>query len=166
MFGSNRPKLKLEKTTYDKFLIALGCFLLLLTWGLAIYGMLCSPDTIPIHFNAYGEPDAYGDKTNFLIEPIMSTLLYFGIVYLNKFPHVFNYPVKITKENARTNYRIAIRMMHWLAIGLAFLFLLIVIETIIIVQTEKAGLGFWFVPLVFIVTLLPLIIGLVKMNRH
>lgn len=62
------------------------------------------PAEIPTHFNMAGEVDGYGGKGYLLFEPIMAVVLYAGILILSRFPHLSNYNVEITEENAHRVY--------------------------------------------------------------
>lgn len=43
-------------------------------------------------------------NTNIFITPIIASLLFILMFYLNKRPHWFNYPIRVTKENAPRVY--------------------------------------------------------------
>ena len=142
-----RPKIRIEPTIADKVVEILGWFVLLVTWIFTIASYSNLPDTIPIHYNGAGKADGFGSKINILILPFIATILYVGITVANKFPHVFNYPTRITEENALRQYTNATRMMRYLKLALVVLFGLIAFKTIQSTRGQSAGLGIWFLPL-------------------
>jgi uncharacterized membrane protein len=95
-----RPKIKLELTTTDKILEMLGWASILAVWVLILATYTNLPDTIPIHYNGAGQADGFGEKNYIFILPLAATALFVGMTILNKFPHVFNYPINITPHNA------------------------------------------------------------------
>jgi uncharacterized membrane protein len=120
-----RPKIRTELTTADKMVEILGWFVLLVTWIFTIASYSNLPDIIPIHYNGAGKADGFGNKINILILPFIATILFVGMTIANKFPHVFNYPTRITEENALRQYTNATRMLRYLKLILVVLFSLI-----------------------------------------
>jgi uncharacterized membrane protein len=104
----------IPKEPMDWFLefIALAAILFMVAYLLSHYGGL--PDKIPTHFGPGGQPDAYGPKATIWILPIIAILTFSIFNILNQKPHLFNYPTKITEENAFDQYRFATRMMRFI----------------------------------------------------
>jgi len=92
-----RPRLKIELTISDKIFEFVGWLLVILVWGLTIMNYSNLPNTIPTHYNALGQADAFGGKASILLLPIVATVLFIGITIINKFPHIFNYPIKLRR---------------------------------------------------------------------
>ena len=155
-----RPKIKLTLSPLDNKLELTSKIFLVIMWGLTIYTFLKLPTTIPIHFNASGQADNYGNKMTLLILPIISTIIYFGVTQLNKYPHIFNYMTKITEENAPKQYSIATRMLRFLKLAIVVIFSLIILFTYLTTIGVTNGLGFWFLPLTYGLLLIPTIISI------
>jgi uncharacterized membrane protein len=153
-----RPRLKIELSPTDRLIETLGFIALLALIGLPLYYYNQLPDSIPRHFGLNGEPDAYSGKAIIWTLPAIGLILFSGMYWLNKHPHIFNYPQEITEENAERLYTGATRMMRSLNTTIAFVFAYISFSTIRTALGEQAGLGTWFSP-VFISALL-LIVGL------
>lgn len=54
-------------------------------------------------------------KTNLfstLTLPFIGILMFISSILLRKIPHLFNYPVKITEQNAESNYKIALLVLN------------------------------------------------------
>ncbi|MFH1383233.1 MAG: DUF1648 domain-containing protein [Chloroflexota bacterium] len=73
---------KLSKS-YPIQLEPIPLFLLFLTLYLTTSGYHSLPDQIPTHFGPQGFPDAWGNKSEILIYPILCSVLYLGLTVLN-----------------------------------------------------------------------------------
>lgn len=111
---NEKPKLKLSLTSSDKLLNVISKVLLIFLWIAAIFFYFNLPDIIPTHFNFRGKPDRFGNKLTIFILAILGTIFYFGLSALIRRPHFFNYPVKITKENAAQQYGNATTTIRYL----------------------------------------------------
>ncbi len=161
----NRPRLKIEPENTDRLLEAMGAFVVVYMWILTIMYYQDLPDTIPVHFNIKGEPDRFGGRQTLLFIPGISTLIYIMLTVMNKFPHVFNYPVKITEENAPRQYRYATRMVRYMKFAMSVIFATIVIYITGLVRGEGPGPYRWLIPVSAALVFLPVIFYTVKMFR-
>lgn len=159
---NERPKIKLELTTYDKTLEILGWTSILAIWVLTISNYSNLPDTIPIHYNGAGQADGFGGKGNILTLPLIATVLFIGLTILNKFPYVFNYPTNITADNALRQYTNATRLLRYLKFIIVVIFGLIALQTIRNVNGQTSWLGVWFLPLTLGLIFIPLTYFLIK----
>jgi len=125
-----RPRIKIELTTTDKFVEIIGWCALLAIWIMSIIGYSKLPDIIPIHYNFTGEANAFGGKINILLLPVIATILFVGLTLVNKYPHIFNYPTKITEENALRQYTIATRLVRYMKLFVVLIFGFIVFTII------------------------------------
>lgn len=67
---------------------------------------------VPIHYNALGEADGFGDKKSIIMLPILNFIM-FGMIWLSeKFPSMWNTGVKITPENKNQVYGLIYRMIN------------------------------------------------------
>lgn len=131
MLHSDRPRIKLEYTLTDRLIEIIGWGVLLVIWVLVISTYSNLPDTIPVHYNALGEVDGYGAKSEIWILPVVGSIVYIGITVLNKFPHIFNYLTKITDENALLQYTLATKLLRYLKLFIVFLFGYLILKTIL-----------------------------------
>ncbi len=155
-----RPVIKLSLSKADKAIELVCKIIFLFMWGLTLVTFFKLPAIIPIHFNGSGKVDNFGSKNFLFILPFFATIIYFGIAQLNKFPHIFNYLTAITEENAIRQYTMATRMLRYLTLAILIIFSIVILFTYQTAIGVKDGLGFWFLPLVFILVLLPTIIFL------
>lgn len=148
-----RPKLKIELEPIDKVMEFFGFLGLLILIILPIYFFDKLPETIPIHYGAKGMPDGFGGKEAIWLVPIIGLIIYFGLIWINKYPHAFNYTQKVTKENARRLYTNSTRMIRILNAIITGIFAYITYSTIQTALGNQNGLGNWFLLIFLILTL-------------
>lgn len=148
--SNQRPILTIARSPVDLALdvVAIAGIVVLLLLTLQSWTM---PNTIPVHFNVAGKPDAMGSKTTILLFPGLSIVLYLVFTLLRRFPHTFNYPWAITQENAYRQYQIAIGLMNWLKTEIVWLFTYIEWQIIQVALGKSTGLGIAFLPIFLIV---------------
>ena len=144
-----RPVLKLQPTTTDYTLEAIAILGIISLCLLAFVSYSSLPDSIPTHFNIKGQADDWGSKASIFLLPGISLLLFTGITILNKFPHIFNYPVKVTEKNALQLYTKSVRIIRILKVLVVMQFLFI--EWQACKSAENAVLPSWFFPAVLII---------------
>lgn len=110
----NKPRIRPEITWTDRLLDGLVVALLIGLWAYALGAFRHLPPSIAVHFDAMGRPDGYGRKISILFMPALATLMATGMFVINRYPHIFNYPVKITPQNAMYQYALATRLMRWI----------------------------------------------------
>ncbi len=135
-------------------------------WCLTIVAVVKLPETIPIHFNFKGQADNYGNKIAIFFLPVVATIVYFGLTWLNKYPHVFNYPVKITVANAKAQFQVATRLIRFVKLSILLIFFLIILFTYLTAMGIANGLGIWFLPVVEGLLLVPVAIAITKSLKN
>ena len=157
-----RPRIKLELNTVDKAFEIIGWLLIISVWGFTVKNYANLPETIPTHYNGAGQADGFGGKATILTLPLIATVLFVGLTILNKFPHIFNYPINITQDNALRQYTNATRMIRYLKLIIVVIFGLIAFKTIQNANEQADGLGIWFLPMTLGLIFIPLIYFVVK----
>lgn len=165
MFYKNRPKVKIEKTEWDRLIdwITVSLLVVYVIYIYMHYQKL--PDTIPTHFGEGGIADNFGSKNSIWMLPFIAFLTTIGMQILIKFPHQHNYMVKITEENAPRLYQFATKIIRITTLFMVLLFFYISYAIIKATNNiEEDALGSWFLPTIitFSVTLTLYII--IKMN--
>lgn len=125
--------------------LLLHALLVLATWNLL-------PESIPVHFNFAGQPDAFGARSDLLLLLGLSVLFYVGLTWLARYPQKVNYPWKITEQKAPQQYALASGFMRVIKLQTVWLFAIIALQMIGISFGLASGLGYLFVPLVLAVT--------------
>lgn len=149
----SKPRIHIQLTPIDWVIELIGILGLFILIGLPTIYFGKLPDIIPVHFGFNGQPDGFGSKDAIWMMPILGTLMYLGISWLNKRPHIFNYPQKVTEDNAERLYKTATRMTRTLNAIIACIFAYI---TFVIIQTafgNQNGLGTMFI-IIFLILIL------------
>jgi len=159
--NSVRPKIKIPFQNIDLVIELASIAVLLLMWMHLIMNYSGLPETVASHFNGAGQPDDYSNKIFLWILPILATVLYFGLLILGRFPHLHNYMVNITEENALTQYRFSTRVLRVVNFLCAVMFAYINYKIIVGANNNSSELGMGFVITVVSVSiLLPIFIFL------
>ena len=149
----------------DYFLEITGVIGLFALFALALYHFPNLPGQIPGHYNASGQPDAYSSRNTIWALPLLGLVFYIGLTFLNRYPHVFNYPVKVTEENAQKLYSISTRMIRILKNLMVIIFFYINYQTIKVALNQSSGLGEVFLPIALIVVFGYLAVMIYKMAK-
>ncbi len=120
--------------------VLFGIILILQAWS-------SLPATIPIHFDAVGNPDGYGSKGMIWLLPAISVVMIPAMLFLRRFPWLSNVPIEITEENALHQYSLINRLLSLLACFVSLLFLTLVYDTISIAGGGSSLLGWIFMPI-------------------
>ena len=147
-----RPILDLPKTQWESILDSLAFAGLFLGFVSLFFYYGGLPERIPIHYNGAGEVDGYGSKIILIVLLGIALAMALGMGYLTRFPHKFNYPTRITPENAREQYMNGRFLIRFLNTSIVWIFAYIIWRTIQIAKGEATGLSAWFMPLVLICT--------------
>lgn len=161
-----RPKLIIELTVLDRFLNLAGWFFLTLLWGTAFYLYHSLPEIIPTHFNIKGEVDSYGCKSILFILPAIVSIVFFVSIILTRFPHSFNYPVKITEENASRQYALANKLIRIMNIDITIVFLIVLIFMSNYPAGENSKFSVLLLPLIIAFTTVPVLVYLIRASKE
>ena len=100
----SRPKIRPPQNFWDKVLEAIAILGVLFGIILILQAWSSLPATIPIHFDAVGNPDGYGSKGMIWLLPAISVVMIPAMLFLRRFPWLSNVPIEITEENALYQY--------------------------------------------------------------
>lgn len=155
--NTDRPQLKIGLEAFDIIIELSSTIIIVLLFVFTAIEYKEISDSIPLHFDASGTADRYGDKINLFLLPIIGLVLIVLMHILSKYPHLHNYMVNITEENAEKNYRFSSRVLRFTSLGIAILFAIIQYVIIQMGKGENIKLGTWFLPIViFLSVLLPI----------
>ncbi|NCI45181.1 DUF1648 domain-containing protein [Sediminibacterium soli] len=160
-----RPRIQLTQTKADRVLEWSGIALLLCLWAFAVFAYSRLPDIIPTHFNFKGVADRSGNKRSIFILPLIGSFLFFLLTLINRFPHIFNYPVSITGANAVRQYTLATRLIRYLKTLLLVLFLIILVYTYFIATGINIHMGTWLIPIIIVFMFVPVLFFVVRSLR-
>lgn len=118
------------------------------------------PEKIPTHYNFSGQADAWGSKSAPLYLPGAALLVWILLTVVSFFPSLWNYPVKVTPENAEFLYRCSLNLMVFLKLELIILFSCI---TYFAINTKN--LPVWLTPVALAVIFASVLFPVIKMFR-
>lgn len=121
--------------------------LLIVTTSYTIYMYIQLPEKIPIHYNAAGVIDRYGNKLEIFILLIVTWVMYIGLSLVTRVPQFWNTGVSVTAENKDRVYRILKNMLKIIKMEIIVIFCYLIYNTTTLYNLPK-----WFVP-VFLVLL-------------
>lgn len=159
---NNRPRINLKRSYIDWILEFIAFSSLLILIALPIISLKTLPETIPVHFNASGQPDGYGNRSAIFLLPAIGAIMYLLMTVVEAFPHIYNYPVEITPENASVQYRIATRLIRILKTVILITFSFISFQTVKTATGGAAGLGKSFLPVFLLLTFAPILVYLIQ----
>jgi uncharacterized membrane protein len=151
MIQTRQPKLKVPRSQTESILEFISGGVLLFLIILLFQNWERIPDSIPTHFGASGKPNSWGNKYTLLLLPSVLIIIYSGLTILSRYPYVYNYPWRITEENAERQYLLARTFLCWLKLEIILLFTFIEWTTIQVALGDNEGLGLMFIPISLIV---------------
>jgi uncharacterized membrane protein len=128
-------------------LAALG---VLFTAGVVIvhYGSL--PQRMPIHFNAQGVVNGWGDKSSLWMMPGLVFILYIVMTLVPLIsPSMIHLPVSAEKREAAAP--IAMEMVGWLKAEIVWTFAILCVTMVRVGMGRTQGLGPWFAPVELVI---------------
>ncbi len=160
-----RPKITVPQNSTDLWIDRFSFLLFFIIWLSVFVYYTDLHNEIPTHFNGRGQADAFGSKQSSWILMGVFSSIFIGIYILNKYPHLHNYTVKITEENALKNYRFSTRVLR--VVNFLNLLLLAYILKTMMTPYEKQSTAFggWFLPTIMIGSLVLIIYIFVKANK-
>ena len=157
-----RPKIRIGFSLFDFIIGIAGFAAVVAMWITLLVTYFRLPDVIPIHYNGVGEADHFGSKSNIIILPVIATVLFAAMIIFSRFPHLMNYPVKITENNASFQYGNMARMIRCLSLALVLIFEYIFLHTVMNTGENTGGLGIWFTPVFLAIIVIPVIYFMVR----
>lgn len=109
----SRPHIRPPMTRGEVIAILVTIVGLMFTFvPLAIYysGL---PNTVPTHFGMTGQVDGYGPKATLFIFPAVGLFITVLFQVMCRYPWLFNFPVRITAENAARQYVRGRLLLRW-----------------------------------------------------
>lgn len=163
-----RPRIKIEKKTIDWIAELIAFVFLVMLVALPLIFLKELPERIPVHFNLAGQTDSYGSRSTMWLLPLLGLFIYIGMTIIERFPHIYNYPVEITEKNALKQYIIATRLIRILKTVILIIFSFITWQTIKTAKGNTSGLGKVFLPVFLLFIFGIVLIYIVKSlnNRH
>ena len=150
------PKIVPKPTGADNIIEALGFVALVFLWVFTVYSYVSLPHTIPSHYNFKGQIDGYGSKNSLWFLPIISTIIFVGFTFLNKYPYIFDYPTAITAENAERQYTLATRLIRSLKLVVCLVFSGLTVEIVNDAKKQSSSAPVWTMLGFMLIVFLPI----------
>jgi uncharacterized membrane protein len=116
------------------------------------------PERVPRHFGAAGNPDAFGSKGNILIPALLAVGLYVLLTLIQRIPpRLYNYPVRISADNAVAQYSAARACLAAIKAAVSVLLACGTWLTVQVALGHRQGLGGWFLPGLLVAIILPMV---------
>ena len=161
-----RPRIKIEPDKTDKAIRVITLIVAATIVAFSFWLYSISPEMVPGHFDINGHITRYDHKVTLFIMPAIALLVVGGLCLLLRYPHIFNYPQKITQQNAASMYRKGVKLLRWLALGIAVLFLFFEYEEYLGIRNKFLPMHWWELFLGIAITILvPLIISIAAFKR-
>ena len=131
--------------------------------GVVVYLILAwdtIPAKIPAHYDAAGVVNRWGSKSELIVLPIISWLIYGMITLIERFPQIWNTGIRVTEENRAVVYRLLKNL-----IALVKMFVLLMFASLTVLSSLTVNLPIWYI-LAFLVALFGTIaVCIVQLNR-
>ena len=160
-----RPRPVVPVSPVERVLDIAGAMFVLAAILVPLFSYQLLPKTIPSHFGFTGKPDAWGDVHLLFILPAFSLILFLVLTVMSRYPHLYNYPVRITEENAFRQYRLARMFIAVLKTVITAIFAWLEFQTIRVAEGKSGGLGEAFLPLFLVLIFGAVIVYFVKAFR-
>ena len=160
-----RPRLNLPYAPVERLMEVLAAIGAVCMVGFAWANWPTLPARIATHFNAAGQADGWGGKGSLLLLPVLGVVLYGVMVFCARVPHLLNYPVPVTEENAPRLYLLARSLLTGLAFWVVAMLLFLEVSMIYIAQGKASGLGLWPMPLFLTAIATTLLVSVWRMMR-
>jgi len=152
--------MKVKNSKYD-ITVNLVCIILLV--GTMLYlgvNWNSISDKIPVHFNAIGVADRWGNKGELLVLQIISWIMYLGMTAIEHYPQIWNTGVIVTEENKERVYRILKNMLGTLKLTVVVVFMFLTINSALAQELPT-----WFLPIFLVLLFGPMIFFIKKLVR-
>lgn len=108
-----RPKVNPPRSPLEVVLGLLSFVGTAVVIAIAVYSYAQLPEQIPSHFNATGQVTDYQGKAFIFFLPVLAVVFFVGFSLLKRIPHLYNYPIPITPENAEWQYQQGRTLVGW-----------------------------------------------------
>jgi uncharacterized membrane protein len=148
-----------KRTDFFSLVLLIGIW----TFTSLSYSIL--PENIAIHYDESGKADRFGHKSNIFNLPVISTLFYLGLIYLNGRIKEIYKKNKTKAKFTHEKYKSVSKMISVSNLSFVLFFGILIIRKIQVLKNDSDELGLWFLPLSFGIILIPVTYSLLKLIR-
>ena len=146
----SRPVLAIPLSPLETRLLILTVLGMITMVAITFWAWSTLPASVPTHYGLSGRPNAYGGKAGLLALPILAICLTVLLTVATHYPHTYNYPWPITKENAPRQYYLARLLLRWIMLETVWVLCGVQWALILASQTHFAGAMILFAPAIVI----------------
>ncbi|MHB9149410.1 MAG: DUF1648 domain-containing protein [Thermoleophilia bacterium] len=106
-----RPRVPVERSGVWVSMGALAHAGAVVAVGIVAAAWTSLPARVPLHFAVDGTPDGWGDRWTVWVLPAVAVVMNIGPAVLERYPRIYNYPVRITEANAARQYGLAVGLI-------------------------------------------------------
>jgi RsiW-degrading membrane proteinase PrsW (M82 family) len=155
-----RPKFKIHLTTIDVIIEVFGWLAFIGVWILMFLSFSDLPEKIPLYYKKGNI-----NKSEILILPMLSTIIFVGLSMLQKQPHIFRYPISITEENARRCYTDICKLIRFSKLIILLMFGVVIYKITESCQSSESMSNIWFLTLILILVIILIIYFSYKLKQ-
>lgn len=119
----------------------------------------------PVHFGFDGQPDRFGTSEAFWFVQVLGLGLFVAMTLLERVPHVYNYPFRVTDANRQRMYYVGRQTMLGLKTLLVTACAYVSVASIQTAVGRTNGLGAWFVPTLLVAVAVSVGVSVFRMRR-
>ncbi len=138
--------IKLKHTKFQIFLEIISIIILIAMFAVLFLSWSNIPEKIPAHYNALGEIDRWGNKSELILLPVISVMLYLLLTVVCFFPSIWNVPTAITDKNRDFVYSNLLTMILLLKA-----FILVIFSYLNFNSMQTKALPIFFLPLLLFI---------------
>ena len=132
--------IKIERNALDilETIVSLLCLIGVVVYLILVWDTI--PAKIPAHYNAAGEVNRWGSKSELIVLPIISWLMFGLITLIERFPSIWNTGVRITDDNRTEVYRLLKNL-----IAVVKMFVLLMFGSLTVISSLSLSLPVWYI---------------------
>jgi uncharacterized membrane protein len=149
---ASQPQVEYRRSSGDWLAEMIAVVGLILGVALPVCYWSMLPERVPSHFGVSGQPNAWSARGFVWLLPAVTVVVYLLLTLVSLIPpRYYNYPWRITAENAPRQVRIVRRLLCVLKAELVWLFAYLTWQTIRVALGQASGLGDAFLPVTLVV---------------
>lgn len=150
----------MKATLFDHIKNVFSCLMLAGVWIYLLVQWSSLPEKLPGHYNFAGEIDRWGSRGELLIVPVVMLVLFILLSVLERFPHVWNTGVEVTKQNRERVYTLTLHLLTS-----SKLLMVAVFSYLTLCSAAARPLSRWFMPITIAALLGLLALYIVRITR-
>ena len=124
------------------------------------------PATVPLHFDAYGNTEGFGARSQVWIMPGISLFLYFFLPMGLRFSQFLGTSRFINRVRTQKQFNGRVRLLRFQKVVLIWGFCYISASLIQLALHTGKGPGGWFFPVFFSLLIIPSVFFLINLKRN